>query len=174
MRELATAERINRFLHELGRASSAQSTLYLTGGATAVLVGWRDSTIDVDIKLVPETNELLRSIPRLKENLRVNVELASPDQFIPVKEGWESRSPFVMDTGCLTVRHFEFCAQAVGKLERAHTQDLADVEAMVERNLISREQIIDYFEAIRGFLYRFPAIDPRAFERSIRMFASRL
>ena len=69
--------------------------MYLTGGATAVLIGWRESTIDVDIKLVPETDELLREIPSLKERLQINVELASPDQFIPVREGWrKSGLPF--------------------------------------------------------------------------------
>src|SRR6201999_1643214 len=32
--------------------------VYLTGGATAVLYGWRESTIDVDIKVVPDNDEL--------------------------------------------------------------------------------------------------------------------
>lgn len=142
--------------------------MYLTGGATAVLLGWRDSTIDVDIKLVPKTDELLRSIPDLKERLEINVELASPDHFIPVREGWESRSPFVVDSGCLTVRHFELCAQAVGKLERAHAQDLADVQAMIDRGLVTSQEILEYFDVIRPHLYLFPAIDPASFERSVR------
>lgn len=172
MRELATADRIRHFIDELGRVTSADSTMYLTGGATAVLIGWRESTIDVDIKLVPETDELLRAIPSLKERLQINVELASPDHFIPVKEGWESRSPFIMDAGRLTVRHFELCAQAVGKLERAHAQDLADVDAMIERDLVTSQEILEYFEAIRPFLYRFPAIDPSAFEERVRSFAA--
>ncbi len=172
MRQLATGERIRRFIDEFGRMAATRSTMYLTGGATAVLIGWRESTIDVDVKLVPETDELLRAIPALKERLQINVELASPDQFIPVKEGWESRSPFVLDAGLLTVRQFEFVAQAVGKLERAHTQDLSDVEAMVQRSLVTRQEILEYFEEIRPFLYRFPAIDPPAFEERVRSFAA--
>jgi hypothetical protein len=31
----------------------------------------------------PESDELLRAIPKLKETLNINVELASPDQFMP-------------------------------------------------------------------------------------------
>lgn len=41
----------------------------------AVSVGGR---VDVDIKLVPDRDEILREIPRLKEALNVIVELAAP------------------------------------------------------------------------------------------------
>jgi hypothetical protein len=54
MRELADASRIERFMRELGRAAHAEGRVYLTGGATAVLNGWRATTVDVDIKLIPE------------------------------------------------------------------------------------------------------------------------
>ena len=172
MRELATAEAILRFIDHLGRVASEPVTMYLAGGATAVLIGWRESTIDVDIKLVPEADELLRAIPSLKERLRINVEFATPDHFIPVGDGWESRSPFVADAGRLTVWHFDLCAQAIGKLQRAHLQDLDDVRAMVERGLVSKEQILGSFENIRSQLYRFPAIDPPAFEQRVRRLAS--
>ena len=49
MRGLADAERLRRFLRELGREAEADAAVYLTGGATAVLLGWRDTTIDADI-----------------------------------------------------------------------------------------------------------------------------
>ncbi len=39
MRELADSARIERFMHELGRAVSVDGRVYLTGGATAVLQG---------------------------------------------------------------------------------------------------------------------------------------
>ena len=44
---------------------------------TAVLQGWRESTIDVDIKLIPHRDEELCVIPALKESLRLNIELAA-------------------------------------------------------------------------------------------------
>src|SRR4029450_3378118 len=62
---------------------------FLTGGATAVLHGWRASTIDVDVVFRPESDALLRAIPALKEGLELNVELASPAHFIPELPGWE-------------------------------------------------------------------------------------
>ena len=83
MRGLADTERLRRFLEALAREAEADVDVYLTGGATAVLLGWRDSTIDADILMVPEQDSLYRALPRLKEELQLNVEIASPAHFIP-------------------------------------------------------------------------------------------
>lgn len=167
MRELADAERIRAFMRALGRAATAEGDCYLTGGATAVLLGWRRATIDVDVLLVPETEPLLRAIQRLKEELRINVELASPKDFIPVPPGWEARSLLVAREGRLRFYHFDPYAQALAKLERSHALDLGDVQAMLERGLIEPDRALSYFRAIEPELYRFPAIDPRAFRQRV-------
>jgi prepilin-type N-terminal cleavage/methylation domain-containing protein len=91
MREVADLERIRRFMRRLGAEARRPARVYFTGGATAVLLGWRPSTIDVDLRLVPEHDELLRALPALKEDLRLNIELASPADFIPVADGREDR-----------------------------------------------------------------------------------
>ncbi|HXF98092.1 MAG TPA: hypothetical protein VNJ46_05715 [Gaiellaceae bacterium] len=160
-------------MRALGRAATEDGACYLTGGATAVLLGWRHATIDVDIRLVPESDALLRAIQRLKDELHVNVELASPADFIPVVPGWEERSPFAAREGRLTYYHFELVAQALAKLERGHAQDLGDVEAMLERGLVDPAQALAYFEAIEPELFRFPAIDPRAFRQRVEETFSR-
>jgi len=167
VRRLATADRIRAFLARLGGAAREPATAYLTGGSTAVLLGWRDSTIDIDLKLVPDSVTLLRAIPRLKEELQVNVELASPDLFIPVPRHWEDRSPWETTEGMLTVRHFDLTAQAVAKLERGHGRDLDDVRAMLDRGLVRREALLAFLDAIENELYRFPAIDPPSFRRAV-------
>ena len=132
----------------LGRAADADGACYFTGGATAVLLGWRRTTIDVDIRLEPESETLLRAIPRIKDDLQVNVELASPGDFIPLPTGWESRSIFVAREGRLAFHHFDPYAQALAKLERAHVQDLDDAEAMLERGLVDRGAALAYFGQI--------------------------
>jgi hypothetical protein len=167
MRAVADAGRIERFMSALGGAARTEATCYLTGGATAVLVGWRNSTIDIDVKLVPEDDELLRAIQRLKNELQINVELASPVDFIPVRSGWEERSPFVAREGRLTFRHFDPYAQALAKLERGHEQDLADVDALVERGLVDPAQAREYFDEIEPELYRFPAVHAAAFRERV-------
>jgi uncharacterized nucleotidyltransferase DUF6036 len=167
MRALADADRIRRFMRALGDASSADARVYFTGGATAVLYGWRESTIDVDIRPVPEHDTLLRAIPRLKEDLAINVELASPDHFIPVKPGWEDRSPFVAREGRVSFHHFDPYAQALAKIERGHAQDVGDVQEMLRRGLVDRVALLEYFEAIAPFIYRYPALDEESFRRQV-------
>lgn len=54
MREAVTADRLHRFMRELAHRSQASGRVYLTGGATAVLLEWRTSTVDVDITILPE------------------------------------------------------------------------------------------------------------------------
>lgn len=167
MRELADADRIHRFMRALGAEADADGAAYFTGGATAVLLGWRGTTIDVDLKLVPETERLLRTLARLKDELQINVELASPADFIPVPDGWEDRSVFVAREGRLSFYHFDLYAQALAKLERAHAQDLEDVRSLIESGLVEPVAALSYFEEIEAELYRYPAIDPRAFRRRV-------
>jgi hypothetical protein len=115
----------------------------------------------------PESDAMLRAIPSLKEKMQLNVELASPDQFIPVAPGWEDRSPVIRRIGRVTIRHYDFCAQALAKIERGHTRDLADVDAMLARGLISPADVRAQFARMEPELYRFPAIDPASFRESV-------
>ncbi len=167
MRQVANADRIRRFMHALGPEADTDVRIYFTGGATAVLFGWRASTIDVDIKIVPDDDRTLRAIPGLKEALQINVELASPADFIPVPPGWEDRSPFITREGRISFHHFDLYAQALAKVERSHSQDLEDVREMIQRRLIDSPRAREYFAAIEPGLYRQPAIDPESFRRAV-------
>ena len=71
MRRLADPERIRRLMAALGAQADADARVYFAGGATAVLNGWRSSTIDVDIKIVPERDRIFRAIPEIKERLQI-------------------------------------------------------------------------------------------------------
>jgi uncharacterized nucleotidyltransferase DUF6036 len=167
MRELADAERIRRFMHAVGAAATEEGAVYFTGGATAVLLGWRASTLDVDILPIPEQESLLRAIPKLKDDLSVNVELASPHDFVPVPSGWEDRSIFAAREGRLSFYHFDPYGQALAKLERGHAQDLDDVRELVARALVEPGRALQYLAEIEGELYRYPAIDPSSFRRRV-------
>jgi len=167
VRALADEARIRRFMEEIGRTATKPSRLFFAGGATAVLIGWRETTIDVDIKLVPDAGEPLRAVPRLKEQLSLNVELAAPVDFIPVPSGWEDRSPHIETIGKMSFHHFEFAAQAMSKIERGHANDLADVEEMLSRGLVRQTELTAYFEAITPELYRYPALDPTSFHKKL-------
>jgi hypothetical protein len=137
--------------------------IYLTGGSTAVLEGWREATIDVDLRFEPESDELLRALPALKDRLGVNIELASPPDFIPELPGWRERSPLVFTEGSVDVHHFDLYSQALSKIERGFEQDLGDVRTMIARGLVEPSRLRQLYDAIEPQLYRYPALDPLTF-----------
>lgn len=172
MRELADEERIRRFMRAFGSAAREDGTCYLAGGATAVLLGWRPTTLDVDVALEPDQDAALRALPRIKEELAINVELASPADFIPLPAGWQERSVFIEPVGRLSFRHFDLYSQALAKLERGHAQDVSDVQEMVGRALVEKARLRSCFEEIEPQLYGFPAVDPVDFRKAVEELVS--
>ena len=154
-------------MRALGAEADQPTHLYFTGGATAVLLDWRVTTIDVDIHLLPESDRLLRAIPHLKERLQLNIELACPADFIPELPGWQDRSLYIANEGRLACYHYDFYSQALAKIERGHSQDVQDVQAMLDRRLIEAHTVHRHFDEIEPLLYRYPAIHPPSFRRAV-------
>ena len=174
MRGLVDRERLGRLMSAMGRAARAPAVVYFTGGVSAVLMDWRSSTIDVDMKIEPDRDEVMRALPGLKEELQVNIELASPGDFIPELAGWRDRSPFIAREGMLAFCHYDFYAQALSKIERRHARDIDDVGAMYARGLIDRAGLREFFNAIEPQLYRYPAIDPTSFRAAVEDAVARM
>ncbi len=167
MRPPVDEAQIRALAHELGQLARTPTRVYLTGGSTAVMEGWRQSTIDVDLRLEPEDDEIMRALPDLKERLGINIEFASPPDFIPELPGWKERSPLVFADGQLSVYHFDPYSQALSKIERGFEHDLADVASMISNGLVEVDRLRDLYEQIEPELYRYPAIDPGAFRRKV-------
>lgn len=53
MRSESDRERIGAFMKALAQRVQSGGAVYFAGGATAVLHGWRDTTIDIDLKAAP-------------------------------------------------------------------------------------------------------------------------
>lgn len=159
MRNAADPKRIALLARELGRVVEPGTRLYLTGGATAVLEGWRDSTVDIDIRLEPDSDAAFRQISRLKEELALNVELASPLDFLPPLEGWRDRSFFRFRDGNLEVFDFDPYSQALSKLQRGFDLDLDDVHNMIRAGKVQPPKLLQLYEGIESELFRFPAVD---------------
>lgn len=167
MRRLADADLIRRFMRTLALSAGERATVYFTGGASAVLDGWRPSTIDVDLTFEPDRDDLFRALPAIKEQLQINVELAAPSDFIPELPDWRERSRFIASESRLEFFHYDFYSQALSKIERGHAQDRSDVAAMLERGLVQPGRLVELFEKIAPRLYRYPAIDPAGFRRAL-------
>jgi len=159
MRPPLDKKRLLDFLEEFGRDIPGNGIIYLTGGATALLHGWRDMTVDVDIKADPEPAGYFESIARLKDSFPINIELAAPDQFIPALPEWKERSIFISRHGGVDFYHYDPYSQAIAKLERSHARDLTDVESMHDAGLIKSSQLQDLYGSIKAELIRYPSID---------------
>ncbi|CAN5505699.1 hypothetical protein BH20ACI3_BH20ACI3_00480 [soil metagenome] len=167
MRQKVTAPRLHAFIKALGASATTPVRIFLVGGATAVLLGWRDSTIDVDMKVVPDSDNILQSLPALKERLEMNIELASPDDFIPALPGWQERSRFIQQSGKIGFFHYDFYAQALAKIERDHDADVRDIQEMIQRSLIEPKRLLEFFARVEDQLYKYPAIDGASFRRAV-------
>ena len=97
----------------------------------------------------------------------MNIELASPPDFVPELPGWRERSPLVFQEGNVTVHHFDFYSQALSKIERGFGQDLDDVGKMIDSGLVVPARLRELYGTIEPELYRYPAIDPAAFRRKV-------
>src|SRR5207253_2414492 len=135
-----------------------------------ILLGWRETTIDVDLKFDPEPGGVFDAIPALKRELSINVELASPSDFIPPLADWRERSQWIGQFGKLQVYHYDFLSQALSKLERGHAKDLLDVTEMLRRKLCTPQELVAHADAIRSAIRRYPAVDEDSFIRRVRDF----
>lgn len=172
MRAEVSAERVREFLGRFGRAARGPGTVFLTGGATALLLGWRAATLDIDLSMDPEPRGAFEAIARLKVDFGVNVDIASPADFIPRLPDWRERCRFIESVGDIQFFHYDPSSQALWRLERGHQRDLEDVRQMLRRGLIRTEDLLRLFSAIELALLRYPAVDPSEFRRKVEQFVS--
>lgn len=170
MRSAADKGRIEDFMAAVGKRVAGEGSIYLAGGATAVLHGWRPMTIDVDLKPDPEPRGFFEALATLKNELDINVELASPDQFIPAIPGWRERSLFIGQFGAIKFFHYDPYGQALSKLHRGHKRDLHDVRSMLKDGMIQTGRLREFFARIEPQLIRYPAIDPATFQAVVQKF----
>lgn len=171
MRQKVNADQLTRLMKAIGRGAKQAARVYFVGGATAVLFGWREATIDVDFKIVPEIDEVLRKLPRLKEDLSLNIELASPDDFVPALPGWEERSSYITRVGSIEFFHYDFYGQALAKIERGHTTDVKDVREMIDRGLVDPARLLELFSRVTDKLYKYPAVDADSLRQAVEEIA---
>lgn len=171
MRQLTDRERVERFMGALGTAVKGPGRVYFTGGVSAVLFGWRGTTVDIDLAGEPEPAGFFEAIAPLKVQLDVNLELARPSDFIPELPGWRERSPFIARHGPVDFYHYDFYSQALAKIERDHERDRTDVRMMLEHALIKPSRLLELFKSIEPLLPRYPAIDIAPFAQRVRTVA---
>jgi len=143
--------RIKQFFERLAEKFRRPGRIYMVGGTSLVFEELRQHTVDIDvvIEVSPtDHSELIAAIRELKDALPVNVEEASPGDFIPLPAGYESRHAFVERFGTIDVLHFDLYSTSLSKIERGRTQDLEDVLALLRAGKIDWPQLVGYFQEI--------------------------
>jgi hypothetical protein len=175
-REAATRERIATFLHELGRRFSGRGALYLAGGSMLVYEGFRPRTIDVDYRIeltAGDDTQFIQALRAAQRAVNLNIEPASPADFIPLPSGWRERSRFLTQEGGLSVYAFDLLSTALAKIERGQERDIDDVLALCRTGSLSVMQIAQAFEEIapRIEIEALPRVTEQDFRRKVEAFA---
>lgn len=173
MRSNVDQKKIEELMKALGREARGSGCIYFTGGASALLIGWRGSTVDIDIRLDPEPPGIFQALAKLKQQLDINIELASPQDFLPPLPGWRSRSIFIVRQGEISFYHYDFTSQAISKLSRGYNRDINDVQAMYEQKLFALEELRNCYNTIEPELIRYPSLNPDVLKSSIEEFIER-
>ncbi len=139
MRPNVDKGQIEDFLKNLGRLFRKPGRLYLVGGAALVHAGLRPGStedIDLDVRATDE-DEMIDAIRQLKDSLNINVEFASPADFIPLPRQWEMNAKYIGRYGTVDVFYFDFYSIALSKIQRGSTRDINDVKLLLGRSLIT-------------------------------------
>ncbi len=163
MRTPVTRVTLRSLMRELARSlpRSQSGRVYFVGGGTAVWVGWRSSTLDVDLHGEPE--KLFDDIQEIKERLGVNIEFVQPEHFVPALEGTEERHVFIEKVNAVSFYHHDPYAQVFSKIVRGFARDLEDAESFVSSGLVDPLRLGELVHLIPRQAYsRYPAISQEA------------
>lgn len=155
-------------MRELARTAPQGESfrVYVVGGGTAVLEGWRAATIDAD--LYAERDEVFRDVQGIKERLGLNIEFARPENFVPPLAGSAERHVFVDRAGGIEFYHYDPYAQLFSKLVRGFRKDLLDAEHFVKGGMVDagtfRELVLQIPESAYA---RYPNLSRDAVEEAV-------
>lgn len=163
MRRNLTRDRLDALMKELARSAPGRGPyrVFIVGGGTAVLAGWRDSTIDVDLHA--DSDEVFHDIQRIKERLRLNVEFARPEHFVPALPGSGERHLSIVRIGKVSFFHYDPYAQLLFKVVRGFRRDMQDAAGFLESGMVDAERFRKLVRSIPKDAYaRYPALSRQA------------
>jgi len=161
-------------MKELARTAPGRrsSRVYFVGGGTAVLSGWRESTIDAD--LFSDDDAIFRDVQGIKERLEMNIEFARPEDFVPPLRGSDDRHLFIDTIGRVSFFHYDPYAQLLSKVVRGFNRDMQDAENFVRSGMVDPELFRSLVQQIpaRSFA-KYPALSRQAVLDAVQDFLDR-
>jgi hypothetical protein len=178
MRQRADRARLRRFLHALGQRVRRPVRLYLVGGSVMIDLGLRVATLDIDYEAQADDPEALAELEQairvLKNELDVNVEPASPGDFLPVLPHVYSYSRYVGRFGQVSVYYYHLASMVVAKAARAYEQDLDDAERLLTTGEVSWQEVADTWREMRTSPTGWLRYEPDDIERRLNVLRTRI
>ncbi|GAC1393526.1 MAG: hypothetical protein NVS4B11_29710 [Ktedonobacteraceae bacterium] len=99
------------------------------------------------------------------QQMQINVEFASPKDFIPLPSQWEMHSQYIDRYGGIDVFYFDFYSIALSKIERGTTRDIEDVKLLVQQQRITLDELDAAYQEVLAQLGKgqYPKITPEHF-----------
>lgn len=167
MRPNVDKSQIENFLKNLGRAFRKPGRLYLVGGAAMVHAGLRPgATQDIDVTVSSANeDEMLDTIRQLKDTMKINVEFASPADFMPIPSQWEASAQYIGRYGAIDVFYFDFYSIALSKIQRGSTRDINDVKLLLQQKVITLQDLDAAYNEVLPRVGKGPynRLDPKQF-----------
>jgi hypothetical protein len=174
MREELTRDRLISLMKELARTAPPDGNyrVYLLGGGTAVYLGWRRSSIDVD--LFSDQQDVFGDIQAIKERLNMNIEFARPEDFVPPLRGTLDRHVFIDTIGRISFYHYDPFAQLLSKVVRGFQRDLDDAKEFVRRGMVDPRRFRNLVAEIPDSAYaRYPSLSRSGVEEAVEIFLTK-
>ena len=177
MNSKITSQRLLDFLARLGRCYRHPGKVLLVGGSSLILTASKTSTLDIDLQFDVEPEHhtaFIRCLRQLSRQLKLPIEQASPEQFIPLPKGYQHRHRFIGRYGLLDVFHFDFYSVALSKIHRGNEKDFVDVIQMVTQGVIELPQLRQYYSEVLPQLEGMLQSNPQRMKRRFAFFEKRL
>jgi len=174
MREEVTRERLVLLMKELARRAPRRGAcrVYFVGGGTAVYLGWRRSSIDVD--LYSDREVVFRDIQEIKERLNINIEFARPEDFVPPLPGTAGRHVFIDTVGAITFYHYDPYAQLFSKVARGFQRDLEDAREFIRSGMVDPRKLRSLLAKIPNSAFaKYPSLSRDGIENAIATFLTK-
>ena len=156
MRPRVGQQEIEQFLIQVGRTHQP-GRLYLVGGAALVHRGIRPGqTLDIDIQVTVDPANLTAQIGQLKQRLNMNIEFASPADFMPLPAHCETRSQFIRRYGQVDAFSFDWYSIALSKMQRANRQDVVDVQLLFRQGFVEVRELDHLYQDVLNKIGRPP------------------
>jgi hypothetical protein len=175
MRNEATREILRELMKELAKRAprTGKYHVYFVGGGTAVYLGWRPSSVDVDV--CSDQDVVFRHIQEIKERLNINIEFARPEDFVPPLKGSASRHVFIEAIGSITFHHYDPYAQLLSKVTRGFKRDIEDAREFVNSGLVDVPKLRSLVATIPDSAFaRYPALSRAGVESALNAFLATL